>query len=64
MAPRAKSEAAVSTIAGRSGSKCFITGIVVNAVIRCCCAASISGVLVQSFVLSAIEFVRGSTMLL
>ena len=46
MAPRAKPEALVSTIAGRSGSKCFSTGAVVNAIMRCCCAASISGVLV------------------
>ena len=38
MAPRAKLEASVSTIASSSGLKCFSTAAEVNASISCCCA--------------------------
>ena len=64
MAPRAKSEASVSTIAGRSGLKYFSTGAEVNASMSCFCAFSISGEFCHSFLSSAVEFVSGRTILL
>ena len=64
MASRAKSEALVSTIAGRFGSKYFSIGAEVNASMSCICAVTISGVVCQSFLSGTVEFGSERTILL
>ena len=63
MAPSAKSEVSVSTIACYIGSKCFRTGAVQNACLSASCACSIDLVDFHSLACCAVELERGSAIL-